>query len=82
MTKSRRNELEDLRYGLSNHETLKLHLLCISLTLKARKISEKLEFLCCCGADLLGRAFFCLLNKYSSLELVTIESLKKHCLST
>ncbi len=37
-TKSRRNELEDLRYGLSNHETLKLNLLCISLTLKARKI--------------------------------------------
>jgi len=40
MNKSRRNELEDLRYGLSNHETLKLHSLCISLTLKARKISE------------------------------------------
>ena len=41
-TKSRRNELEDLRYGLSNHETLKLNVLCISLTLKARKIPGKL----------------------------------------
>ncbi len=44
VTKSRRNELEDLRYGLSNNETLKLNVLCISLTLKARKIREKLVF--------------------------------------
>lgn len=44
MTKSRRNELEDLRYGLSNPEALKIKHIMHEFDLKSKKNTREVGF--------------------------------------